>query len=75
MIAPATQSPSSVLLEEHLRRLEEIARRVEGSGTPLTEAIALVEEGAALSEEIDRELSRCDERVQALIRQLRPSES
>jgi exodeoxyribonuclease VII small subunit len=75
MIAPGTQSPPAVLLEEKLKRLEKIARRVEEAGTPLTEAIALVEEGAALSEEIDRELSRCDERVQALIRKLRPGES
>jgi len=75
MIAPASQSPPAVLLEEKLKQLEKITRRVEEPGTPLTEAIALVEEGARLSEEIDRELSRCDERVQALIRKLRPTES
>ena len=75
MIAPANQSPSAMLLEERLKQLEQITRRVEEPGTPLTEAIALVEEGAVLSEEIERELSRCDERVQALIRKLRPTET
>lgn len=75
MIAPATQTPPAMLLEEKLKQLETITRRVEEPGTPLTEAIALVEEGARLSEEIDRELSRCDERVLALIRKLRPTES
>lgn len=75
MIAPTAQPAQAVRLEQQLERLEQIARRVEAPGTPLAEAIALVEEGAALSDEIDRELARCDERVQALIRQLRPSES
>jgi exodeoxyribonuclease VII small subunit len=75
MIAPATQSPPVMLLEAKLKQLEMITRRVEEPGTPLTEAIALVEEGAVLSEEIERELSRCDERVQALIGKLRPTES
>ena len=42
---------------------------------PLREAIALVEEGAVLSDEIELELTRCDERVQALIAKLRPTES
>jgi exodeoxyribonuclease VII small subunit len=75
MSAPSTQSPPATLLEEKLKRLAMIARRVEQPGTPLTEAITLVEEGVSLSEEIDRELSQCDERVQALIRKLRPTES
>jgi exodeoxyribonuclease VII small subunit len=75
MIAPTTQSPPALLLEEKLKQLEKITRRVEEPGTPLTEAIALVEKGAALSEEIECELSRCDERVQALIRKLHPTES
>jgi exodeoxyribonuclease VII small subunit len=75
MIAHNTQTVSASLLEDKLKRLEAIARRVEQPGTSLTEAIALVEEGVALSDEIDRELAQCDERVQALIRKLRPAEA
>lgn len=75
MIAPTAQTATTLRLEEMLKQLETIARRVEQPGTPLTEAITLVEEGAVLSDEIERELARCDERVQALITRLRPTDS
>jgi exodeoxyribonuclease VII small subunit len=75
MIAPTGQTAAAPTLDGMLKQLEKIARRVEEAGTPLTEAISLVEEGAVLSDEIERELARCDERVQALIARLRPTES
>lgn len=62
-------------LENKLKRLEEIVGRVEHAGSGLAEALQLVEEGVALSEEIDEELSRCDERVQTLIERIRPPEA
>ena len=62
-------------LEQKLKRLETIVRRVEHAGSGLTEALALVEEGVLLSEEIDRDLSQCDIRVQELIDRIRPRES
>jgi exodeoxyribonuclease VII small subunit len=62
-------------LEAKLKRLEAIIRRVENPGSGLAETLRLGEDGVGLCEEIEEELSRCDERVQALLERIRPADA
>lgn len=60
-------------LDAKLKRLEAIVRRMENPGSGLAETLRSGEEGVRLCEEIEEELSRCDERVQALLARIRPA--
>lgn len=75
MIPQNEPKKTPVELDEKLKRLEAIVRGVEHAGSGLTEALALVEEGVVLSEEIEQELSRSEIQVQKLIERIRPRES
>ncbi len=53
--------------EESLARLEEIVEQLEGGKLPLTESLALYEEGVRLSRECNRQLTEVQGRLETLI--------
>jgi len=54
-------------LEERLRQLEEIVRKLESPDLPLEEALALYEEGVRLVRACERSLREMRERVEVLV--------
>jgi exodeoxyribonuclease VII small subunit len=65
MTAEQKQQPDA--FEPSLRRLEEIAERLESEDLELAEALSLFEEGVTLVRSAEAVLSRADARVQQLI--------
>ncbi len=58
----------AIRLEEHLRRLEEIVKRLEAPDLPLEEALKLYEEGVRLVRICEKSLREMKERVEVLLK-------
>jgi len=65
-VAPAKKEASKRTFEQSLSRLEKIVDSLEQGETPLESAIALYEEGIALSKECMETLSKAELKVKKL---------
>ena len=54
-------------IDESLKRLQEITKRLEGNDLPLEEALHLFEEGLALAATIKTELDRAKLKIQQVV--------
>ncbi|KGE73761.1 exodeoxyribonuclease VII small subunit [Spirochaeta lutea] len=53
--------------ETRLQRLEEISMSIRGSSIELEEATSLFEEGITLARELEKELSRVEQKIEILV--------
>lgn len=66
--------PLEPAFEEALRRLEEIAGTMERGDLPLEESLQLFEEGIALTQRLEAQLSAAEMKVETLLRTARGEE-
>ena len=64
------RSASSPTFEEALGRLEEIAEELEQGDLPLEKAIALAEEGLALSQLCEKQLTEAEGKIEQLVERM-----
>jgi len=59
--------PSKISFEESLAQLEEIVGILERNDTPLEKAIALFEDGIAISNQCTKKIEQAENKVKALV--------
>ncbi|MFQ6104370.1 MAG: exodeoxyribonuclease VII small subunit [Candidatus Glassbacteria bacterium] len=57
-------------LEDQLKRLEEIVKRLEVNELPLEDAISLFEEGASIVKSAQNKLAKDEVRIQKIVKEL-----
>ncbi|MDD4218961.1 MAG: exodeoxyribonuclease VII small subunit [Sphaerochaetaceae bacterium] len=53
--------------EQDIERMEEITKKLKNNETPLSEAIALFEEGVAIARNTEKQLSEIERKVEILL--------
>ena len=69
MSSAVSSTPAVVSFEDTLARLNEIVAALEGDALPLSEALALFEEGVARLRDANGEIARVDARLSLLVEQ------
>lgn len=55
--------------EKDIERMEEITQKLKNNETPLSEAIALFEEGVTIAHTVEKQLSEIERKVEILLNQ------
>jgi exodeoxyribonuclease VII small subunit len=63
------EAPPTADFEQSLQRLEELVERLESGDLPLTESLALFEQGVALTRQCHERLTQAQQQVQILLKE------